>query len=135
MNFGSTDVIILSGSTAGTSLMTNMIIFNDPIFLYISVISAFVGVFTSFYDLHERKKLLLNIHAFFILFKGAFIGFLSAPLMMLILLLIGTQIAHRFGFNIQDTQLFLNSTYFIISLLFSRMITKKIMLRIDDDSK
>jgi len=108
-------------------LIANMVIFNDPIFLYIGTISGFIGILTVAYDISEKKRRFTTFKSFILLFKGLFFGFISAPIMMLILLIFGEQIFFTmFKLKVED-QLFLNSLYMLLSLAFSRFIIFRII--------
>jgi hypothetical protein len=109
------------------SLMANMVIFNDPIFIYIGMISGFIGILSVAYDISEKKKKFITFKSFILLFKGLFFGFISAPIMMLVLLIFGEQIFFTMFELKVENQLFLNSLYMLLSLAFSRFIIFKII--------
>jgi len=109
------------------SMMVNMVFFNDPIFIYIGTISGFIGILTVAYDISEKKRRFTTFKSFILLFKGLFFGFISAPIMMLVLLMFGEQIfLTMFELKVEN-QLFLNSLYMLLSLAFSRFIIFKII--------
>jgi len=110
-----------------SSSVSTIVIFNEPIYLYLGFISAFIGLISALNDLDRLKKLKANFYTFFVAFKGAFIGFFSAPLVMLTLVLFGNQIAEKMGFDIKETNLYLISFYWGFSILFSRLITHSIL--------
>jgi len=131
----STDTITtISASISGTSL-SSMIIFNDPIYLHLALISGFVGLLSALNDLDEVKKLNFTFYAFFVTFKGAFIGFFSAPFIMISLVLFGEQIASKMNFTIEGDNILLISFYWLLSLLFSRLITSKIFNYLERDKE
>jgi hypothetical protein len=108
-------------------LMANMVIFNDPIFIYIGTISGFIGILSVAYDILEKKKKFATFKSSILLLKGLFFGFISAPIMMLVLLIFGEQIfLTMFELKVEN-QLFLNSLYMLLSLAFSRFIIFKII--------
>lgn len=136
MNNTTSEIIISSGSISGTSLMTNMVIFNDPIYLFISFLSTMVGIATALNDLKVREELKSVSHPYFIIFKGGLIGAISAPAMMLVLLAFGEQLIAKNGFIVDENfKQVLVSFYFLISLLLSRLIALKIIYIIEKKGK
>jgi len=120
-----------SVAITGTSI-GSMIIFNDPIYLYLAYISGFAGLLSALNDLDELKKLTLNFYTFFVAFKGAFIGFFSAPLVMVMLVVFGDQLAKKIGFTIEKNNMYLISLYWLLSILFSRLITQNILKYLEE---
>lgn len=122
------EVIVNSGVISGGSLMTNMVIFNDPLYIFISLLSAIVGVATAWNDWHTKDKLREVATRKFILFKGGFIGATSTPAAMLILLAFGEQVFVKNGFVVdEDILQLLPSIYLLISIIFSRIIAWKMI--------
>lgn len=121
-----TNNIVETSTTLTSTFLASVVIFDSPVYTYLAVISGFVGMLTAANDLDEIKKLKINFYSFFTVFKGAFIGFFSAPLLMLFLVLFGNQIGQKIGIAIGNENPMLISIYWILSLLFSRVISKNI---------
>jgi len=130
----STEVITSVSATITSTSLSSMVIFNDPIYLHLAIISGFVGLLSALNDLDEIKKLKFSFYAFFITFKGAFIGFFSAPFIMITLVLFGEQIAKKANFTIEENNVLLISFYWLASLLFSRLIAKIIFNYLENKS-
>jgi len=113
-------IITVSTASAGISF-GNLLIFSDPLYLYLGIMSCVVGIVSALNDLDQLKKLQINFYAFFIVFKGAFIGFLSAPFVMFILVTLGEQIAKKIGFTIENNMIVITAEW-VASLIFGRLI-------------
>jgi len=120
---------ISSASTA--TFLSSIVIFNDPVYTYLAVFSAFVGLVSALNDLDELGKLNKSFYTFFIAFKGAFIGFFVAPAFLLALVLFGDQVALKIGFESVDKSMELLSFYWILSIVFSRILAKKVFDKLD----
>ena len=124
--------IVETSITATATLSASVVIFDSPVYIYLAVISGFVGMMSSLNDLDEVKKLNVSFYAFFTAFKGAFIGFFSAPLLMMFLVLFGNQVAEKLGFSASSEHALLIYMYWGISILFSRVISKRIFQYLDN---
>jgi len=116
-----TDTVVATSTAVTGSSLASIVIFNDTLYLGLAIISGFIGLLSSLNDLDELKKLNYSFKTFFIAFKGAFIGFFSAPMMMSFLVLFGDQLIAKMGFVPSDNLLIV-TLYFGISILFSRVI-------------
>jgi len=132
------EAITSTSVTITSTSVSSMIIFNDPIYLYLAFISGFVGLVSALNDLDELKKLTVSFYTFFVAFKGAFIGFFSAPFIMITLVVFGDQLAKKVGVTIEDNNMYLISFYWLLSMLFSRLIAQNILNYLErraDDTK
>ena len=121
MQITSTDVVAGSVAITGTSL-ANLALFSDPMYLWLSIFSGVVGFVSALNDLDELEKLKLNFHTFFSAFKGAFIGFFSAPAMFTFLAVFGAQLFSKFGLDVVNNETLITVFYWSVSLIFPRVI-------------
>lgn len=114
------DVVATSTAVTGVSL-TNLLLFSNQYYLYLAFISAFIGIISALNDLDEMQRLNASFHTFVMAFKGAFIGFFSAPIMFGILNIFGEQIIKKIGFEVAEYNEIILFIYWGLSLMFSRM--------------
>ena len=111
--------IIKGGAMIATgSMMTELIIFNDPMYKYLAIVGALVsasGVLHELYN-NENKKSLGA--AFTEVIKGIWLGFLAIPLWFLLLSGLGDKILGKL-FEIQIEQKIEKSVWLMISFVMS----------------
>jgi hypothetical protein len=113
-----------------------MIVFADPILLFIAIVSGGVAILTALDELDEQKKLMFSIHTFYIISRDLFGGVISPVLMFLVLVKFGDVVLIRlFELKIDDDKMILYPIYLLLSLLFSRSLLKKAMMILEREGK
>jgi len=126
----------INNSISTALFSTNMIVFADPILLFIAIVSGGVAILTALDELDEQKKLMFSIHTFYIISRDLFGGVISPVLMFLVLVKFGDVVLIRlFELKIDDDKMILYPIYLLLSLLFSRSLLKKAMMILEREGK
>jgi len=98
------------------------IMLDNPMIITISVVSGLLGIWNAIAFLDKKKQLGRNIQTYDAIFKGAFIGTLSAPILTLLLIVFIDPILNKYiGISIsEDKQIFLYLLYSLLGLFFGR---------------
>ena len=115
--------------TEATSVLSTFsasygIMLDNPMLITISIISGLLGIWNAIADLDGKKKLGRNIYTYDAVFKGAFVGILSAPMLTLLLIIFVDPLLGKYlGISIEeDKQIFLYLLYSLLGLFFGRKL-------------
>jgi hypothetical protein len=110
-------LVKVGGFIGGSSIMSNMIIFNDPAYIFLSSTGAFLAFVGMLHEIFKTKKdkIMRVGYLFTELFKALMIGAFFTPMMFMIFISNGNVIASFiFGFKIQGV---FNSFWWLLSLI------------------
>lgn len=112
-------VVAKFGATiSSSSLATNMIIFNDPIFLWLSIIGASTSVLGVLHDIYQSKSIVGARQIIVELLKAFFLGGILTPMFFMAYMHVGDKLVEAF-LGVKGIGGIFNSFWFLLSVLTS----------------
>jgi hypothetical protein len=117
-------IIKVGGLVGSSSLMTNMVIFNDPIYLYLALGGGIVSVGGLIHDVVEYSRVEGKHKVFWEMIKALFLGFVLTPMLFMFYLHAGDKVfsgvlKHIFDIELNGISGMLNSFWFLGAILTS----------------
>jgi len=134
------------GLVSSSSIMTNMVIFHDPVYIYLAIGGSIVSIAGLVHELSKHKTLQSKYMILFEIIKAGFLGLLLTPMLFMFYLKAGDKILDMlfqkiFEINLVGMDGMLNSFWFLGALLTSWYILplwsyfiRKIFIKVKNDS-